>query len=55
MKKLNRNEKIELIAHKWTDQMDTESLMDFFYSAQIDFLDEKSEDILDSFVESLDD
>lgn len=50
----NREEKIEKIAVAMGDCMDIDSLLEFYITAQIEFLSDLSDDELQEYVESYD-
>lgn len=43
---MNRTKIIETLAQKWTDEADLDVLIDYFYSEQINYLEELSDDNL---------
>lgn len=43
---MTRDEMIEVLAQKWTDEMDVDALMEFFFNEQVKFLEDLTDEDL---------
>ena len=54
MNTMNKQEKIEKMAQEWTDSADLDSLMEFFYYAQVEYLESLNDEQLKEIFEEND-